>query len=109
MQKKERKGKFSAVVDTGVLIDYINESSKNHDKAKTLLENENDLYITPITLSETVYVSYRIYKLYKPNNADELTRRFIAWLVSKLKVSEVNEEAIETEEIKESLARLHVI
>lgn len=80
------------VVDTGVLVEYINESGEYHDKVKKLLEENNTLYVTPITLSEVMYVSYRIYKASGLNDANKYARDFIEWLSYKLKVTEINKD-----------------
>ncbi|WP_252896968.1 PIN domain-containing protein [Metallosphaera hakonensis] len=47
------------IVDTGVLIEYINEAGKYHEKVRKLIESSSSLFVTPITLSEALYVSYR--------------------------------------------------
>lgn len=80
------------VVDTGVLVEYINESGEYHDKVKKLLEENNTLYVTPITLSEVMYVSYRIYKVSGLNDANKYARDFVEWLSYKLKVTEINKD-----------------
>jgi len=80
------------VVDTGVLVEYINESGEYHDKVKKLLEENNTLYVTPITLSEVMYVSYRIYKASGLNDANKYARDFVGWISYKLKVTEINKD-----------------
>ncbi|MDT7902106.1 MAG: PIN domain-containing protein [Acidianus sp.] len=80
------------VVDTGVLVEYINESGEYHDKVKKLLEENNTLYVTPITLSEVMYVSYRIYNASGLNDANKYARDFVEWLSYKLKVTEINKD-----------------
>ena len=94
MLRGEKKKGFLAVVDTGVLAEYINESSINHEKVKVLLEGDNTLYITPITLSEVVYVSYRIYKASGLDNANLYAIDFVNWLLSEFEVIEINREII---------------
>ncbi|MQL56362.1 PIN domain-containing protein [Acidianus ambivalens] len=89
------------VIDTGILVEYINESGEYHDKVKKLLEENNTLYVTPITLSEVMYVSYRIYKASGLKDANRYTREFVEWLSYKLKVTEINQDIIfEAWEIK---------
>jgi predicted nucleic acid-binding protein len=78
-QKGRKRKEFLTVVDTGVLVEYINESGEYHDKVKKLLEENNTLYVTPITLSEVIYVSYRIYKASGLNDANKYARDFVEW------------------------------
>ena len=102
MQKEEKKKKFSAVIDTGVLVEYINEESENHEKVKKLIDsNNNSLYVTPISLSEVLYVSYRIYKAAGLNDANNRAKEFVEWLSFKLNVTDINQDVImEAGEIK---------
>ncbi|BCU68850.1 PIN domain-containing protein [Stygiolobus caldivivus] len=103
MQKGEKKKKFSAVIDTGVLIEYINEKSENHEKVKELIDSsDSTLYVTPISLSEVLYVSYRIYKVAGLNDANNRAKDFVKWLSFKLNVTDINQNIIiEAGEIKE--------
>ncbi len=92
---------MEAVVDTGVLVEYINESSPHHPKVRKLLEGNNSLYITPVTMSEVMYVGYRVYKAAGLSNANELARELFLWASLKLKVTDVNKDvALQAGEIK---------
>ena len=52
------------------------------------------MFVTPITLSEVLYVSYRVYKAAGLSDANDYAREFVEWLLSKLKVTEVNHEIV---------------
>ena len=84
------------IVDTGVLIEYINEAGKYHEKVRKLVESESNdsLFVTPITLSEVLYVSYRVYKAAGLSDANNYAREFVEWLLSRLKVTEINHEIV---------------
>ena len=84
------------IVDTGVLIEYINEAGKYHEKVRKLIESgsSDSLLVTPITLSEVLYVSYRVYKAAGLSEANDYAREFVEWLLSRLKVTEVNHEIV---------------
>ena len=84
------------ILDTGVLIEYINEAGKYHEKVRKLIESgsSDSLFVTPITLSEVLYVSYRVYKAAGLSNANDYAREFVEWLLSRLKVTEVNHEIV---------------
>ena len=82
------------IVDTGVLIEYINEAGKYHEKVRKLIESSATLFVTPITLSEVLYVSYRVYKAAGLNDANDYAKEFVEWLLSKLKVTEINHEIV---------------
>ncbi|AWR98614.1 type II toxin-antitoxin system VapC family toxin [Metallosphaera hakonensis] len=71
------------IVDTGVLIEYINEAGKYHEKVRKLIESSSSLFVTPITLSEALYVSYRVYREAGLNNANDYAKEFVEWLLSK--------------------------
>ncbi|QXJ32180.1 hypothetical protein J5U22_01739 [Saccharolobus shibatae] len=93
------------MIDTGVLVEYINEESQYHEKVKELIDSDNSLYVTPISLSETLYVSYRVYKAAGLNDANNHAKEFIKWLSSKLNVTEINQDiVIEAGEIKKKYA-----
>lgn len=102
MQRGEKKKKFSAVIDTGVLVEYINEESEHHEKVKELIDSsDNSLFITPVSLSEVLYVSYRIYKAAGLNDANNHAKEFVKWLSFKLNVTDINQDIIiEAGEVK---------
>ncbi|MEM0256677.1 MAG: PIN domain-containing protein, partial [Saccharolobus sp.] len=65
------------IVDTGVLIEYINEAGKYHEKVRKLIESSTSLFVTPITLSEVLYVSYRVYREAGLNDANDYAKEFV--------------------------------
>jgi PIN domain. len=82
------------IVDTGVLIEYINGAGTYHEKVKKLIESYTPLYVTPITLSEVLYVSYRVYITAGLSNANNYAKEFVEWLSAKLKFTEINHEIV---------------
>jgi len=92
--KGGKRRKYLMIVDTGVLIEYINEAGTYHEKVKKLIESYTPLYVTPITLSEVLYVSYRVYITAELSNANNYAKEFVEWLSTKLKVTEINHEIV---------------
>lgn len=96
------------VVDTSVLAEYIVKSSPHRGKAVGLFEKasagEFELYVSPITLSEALYIASRIYGIAgaKDPNGDALD--YILWVKRRAKMAEVNEGiAIRAGELRKSL------
>ncbi len=81
------------VLDTGVLVEYIVERAPYRRLAAKLLEPSTaELYISPITLSETLYVAYRIYASSGLPDPLSETHRYLAWLRARVELAEVDEE-----------------
>ena len=83
------------VLDTGVLVEYIVERAPYRRLAAKLLEPSTstaELYISPVTLSETLYVVYRIYASSGLPDPLSEAHRYLAWLRARVKLAEVDEE-----------------
>lgn len=83
------------VLDTGVLVEYIVERAPYRQLAAKLLEPSTstaELYISPVTLSETLYVVYRIYASSGLPDPLSEAHRYLAWLRARVELAEVDEE-----------------
>lgn len=96
----------SIVVDTSVFAEHVNASSPYRSKLNELFETSRSkvaLFIPTVTLSETLYVLSRIYKLAgRPSpNSDALN--YINWIKSR--ATTVGDEglAISAGELKKEL------
>jgi len=96
------------VLDTSVLVEYIVLRSPYRHLVTKLFEKASakqlELYVSTVTLSETLYVASRIYqaaKIDKPNNE---ALNFIDWVKNRVKVVNVDEGiALRAGEIKKQL------
>jgi bifunctional DNA-binding transcriptional regulator/antitoxin component of YhaV-PrlF toxin-antitoxin module len=65
----------SYVVDTSILVAYIVENEPGRNKVielfKKAFKNHVELYITYQTLSETIYIAYKIYSIAVKRNLTE--------------------------------------
>ncbi|MEM2739987.1 MAG: PIN domain-containing protein [Candidatus Bathyarchaeia archaeon] len=81
------------VVDTSVLVEYIVRGSPHRSAVEKLLDDALkkivELYVTPITISELVYVASRLYELAGVEKPNEEALNFAEWLTAKVKVAEV--------------------
>lgn len=96
------------VVDTGVLVEYIVGDSSHRSAVADLLEGVlkkiADLYVTPITISEIIYVASRLYELAGVEKPNEEALDFVNWLTLRVKVVEVTPDiAVEAGELKKKL------
>ncbi len=96
------------VLDTSVLVEYIVRNAPYRRAVQELFERassgELGLYITPITLSETLYVTSRIYQAASIPNPNQEALNYIIWLTTKTKVLSMNEDiALRAGEIKKTL------
>ncbi len=96
-----RKGRYTGtranklVLDTGVLVEYIVKRAPYRRLAAKLLEpgpGAAELYISPVTLSETLYVAYRIYASTGISDPLSEARRYLAWLRARVDLAEADEE-----------------
>lgn len=95
-------------IDTSILIEYIVKSAPYRSKVAELLEKsarrELELYLNPITLSETLYVASRIYEIAGDENPNESALDFIRWLKKRIKVVDVDEAiSIRAGELRKTL------
>ena len=83
------------VLDTGVLVEYIVKRSPYRAKVERLFSKasngEIELYINPITMSETLYISSRIYETASLPSPNSEAMNYIMWLKGIITVIEVNE------------------
>jgi len=74
----------SYVLDTSVIIEYIDEDSpyrKNIEKLfKHIVNRSVESYISSVTLSEILYVATRIYKEAGSESPNEDAKNFVLWL-----------------------------
>ncbi|MCD6245153.1 MAG: PIN domain-containing protein [Candidatus Korarchaeota archaeon] len=85
-------------LDTGVLMEYIVKRAPYRRKVLALFESAAEgnikLYVSPITLSETIYVASRIYEASSIPNPNEEALKYVEWLKDKMSVINVTEEVM---------------
>lgn len=96
------------VVDTSVLAEYIVKNSSYRGAVEKLLNNtlkqSLELYITPITVSELIYVVSRLYEIAAVEKPNEEALNFIEWLSTRVKPIEVTQDiAFEAGELRKKL------
>jgi len=107
-QPQEQRRTRKIVPDTGVLAEYIIEKAPYRAKAEKILREAAtgniELLLTPITLSETLYVASRIYEAASLPRPNEEALNYILWLKTIAKTVEADEEtAIRAGELKKTL------
>jgi predicted nucleic acid-binding protein len=82
------------VLDTSVIVEYINEDSPyDVDRLfSAIFSGSIKAYLTPITLSEVVYTSYRVYREAGVDKPNEEALKFAEWISNIFKVEEITEE-----------------
>ena len=77
-----RRGK--AVLDTSVIIEYVDESGEYHEQAKTVfnavLQGRLEAIIPHPILAETYYVAARVYEALGLNEPMGRARKLVEWL-----------------------------
>ncbi len=72
------------VIDTGVLVEYIDRRGKFHDLAAVIIDSITAGKLTGIiphpVLTETYYVSARVYRALNLKNCEERAQTYIEWL-----------------------------
>ncbi len=96
------------VLDTSVIIEYIIKNSPYKPLIDKLFEkaenNELKLYLTPITLSELLYVASRIYKAAGIKEANREALNSAYWVASITNIIHPSiEVALEAGELKKKL------
>lgn len=96
------------VLDTGVIIEYIILKSPYRDKVARLFSrssiNKLKLYVSLITLSETLYIVSRIYQVAGLENPNEEALNFIEWVKNRVQVIGIDEDiALRAGELKKQL------
>lgn len=106
------------VVDTSVVIEYVNEAGALLEKAARLFEKaitgNIELYVTPLTLSEVLYVASRVYQAAGVADPNGEAARLARWLTSIARMVALDERiALRAGELKKmlriSLADCYVI
>nr|MDO8043940.1 PIN domain-containing protein [Candidatus Baldrarchaeota archaeon] len=74
------------VLDSSVIIEYIDLDGEFHGNAKLIFENLNQgklhgLIPHPV-LAETCYVAERVYAEFDPKNAGKRSKQLVKWLFS---------------------------
>ncbi len=105
--EKSLKGE-KLVLDTSVLVEYIVKRAPYRFKVEKLfkeaIKGEVELYVNPITLSETLYVASRIYEAASVPNPNEEALNYITWLKGRINIIEITEEvAVKAGELKKTL------
>ncbi|MBC7091958.1 MAG: PIN domain-containing protein [Nitrososphaeria archaeon] len=93
------------VVDTSVLAEYIIRDAVYRNVVEKLfndaLKKTIELYVTPYTISELIYVSSRIYKIALLENSNEEALNFVEWLNTRVKYVQITGEiSIEAGELR---------
>lgn len=96
------------VLDTSVLVEYIVSRSPYRTKVAKLLgktlTGELKLYVSVVTLSETLYVASRIYQVAGIDDPNEEALNFVEWIKSRAQVVNVDENiAVRSGELKKKL------
>jgi len=80
--------KFS--LDTSVLIEYIVKSAPYRLKVVELLEKsatgEFELYLSPIILTEALYIASRVYEIAGEENPNESALNYVTWIKKRCNV-----------------------
>ncbi len=96
------------MIDTSVLIDYINARSPYRAKAARLLEEAATgrlkLYVNTVTLSETLYVASRVYQAAGIADPNGRALDFVEWVKGRARVIDIDEDiALRAGELKKEL------
>lgn len=96
--RKKNSEKFSEryVTDTGVLVESIIENSPYRGPVARLLDNALrkiiELYVTPLTISELLYVASKVYEAAAVKDCNAEALNFLEWLLARAKTTEVTPE-----------------
>lgn len=86
------------VLDTSVIVEYIILRSMYREKVARLFDSAGmgrlKLYISPITLSELLYVASRVYELAGLSNPNEEALNYIEWIKRRSRVIDINEDLV---------------
>ncbi|MCS7365222.1 MAG: PIN domain-containing protein [archaeon GB-1867-035] len=95
------------VLDTSVIIEYIDKKADYHQQAKTIFntitQGKLEAIIPHPTLTETYYVAKKIYKTLKTKNPQQKAKKLIEWLYrhSQIQIKGLNLQlALEAGKIK---------
>lgn len=95
------------MVDSGVLVEYLVAGSPYREAVERIIDavlvRALELYVTPVTISETVYIASRIYELAGVGEPNKEALNFVEWLTARVKVAKITPEiATRAGEIKKS-------
>ena len=86
------------VLDTSVIVEYIILRSMYREKVARLFDSAGmgrlKLYISPITLSELLYVASRVYELAGLSNPNEEALNYIEWIKRRSRVIDISEDLV---------------
>jgi len=86
------------VLDTSVIIEYIISRSMYRPRVAKLFRaasaGEIELYVSPITLSETLYIASKVYQAARVQDPNSEALDFVEWVKKRVKVVEINENII---------------
>lgn len=96
------------VLDTSVIVEYIVLKSRYRAKVAELFNlastNTVELYITPITISEVLYIASRIYQMAGVQDPNGEAADFIEWIGKRANIIVVNRKmALKAGELKKRL------
>ncbi|NPA97080.1 MAG: type II toxin-antitoxin system VapC family toxin [Crenarchaeota archaeon] len=96
------------VLDTGVIVEYIVEKSPRRAKVVNLFNaaarGEVQLFVTPITLSEVIYVASRLYQVAGIEDPNREALNFVTWVTGRVTLVELDERiAVRAGELKKTL------
>ncbi len=86
------------VLDTSVLVEYIVLRSVYRPKVDEIFNRstagEVELLITPLTLSETLYIASKIYEAAGIHDPNDEALNYVEWVKAKAKVIDMEDEII---------------
>ena len=96
------------VLDTSILVEYIVLRSPYRSRVAKLFERASarqlELYVNPVTLSETLYVVSRIYRAAGVEEPNREALDFMEWIRSRVRVVSIDEGiALRAGELKKRL------
>lgn len=96
------------VLDTGVLANYIVSRAPGRSRVAKLFEvaaqGRLGLYVSPVTLSETLYVASRIYGAAGVEDPNSEALNYLEWVKAKTRTVGVDEDiALRAGELKKKL------
>ena len=94
MAKSSKETKL--VLDTSILIEYIVEKAPHRDKVQGMFgeaaAEKLRLYVSYITLSETLYVASKIYQTANLPDPNSEALNYIMWLTKTVEVVGIDED-----------------
>ncbi len=86
------------VLDTSVIVEYVIQRSMYRPRVAKLFElattGEVELFVSPITLSEVLYIVSRIYEVAGIDNPNDEALNYMLWVTRRVKVVQLNEDIV---------------